>query len=346
MYNKVMIKFLPLHTFILAYIAVISVLVFNISQLQNPYIGFVLGVLYLALSGFICGTLFLRKENFYWKNILGFLFFLSLIIIVSSIFFYLYNLAQPVIILIVTLLASVLIVLYYVQGKKHASVYPQYTMGHKLSTMVKLLVASFVFLEGTLFFILLKSATSEAIRSPWWNGIVPIEFFAIYFLASLVLAAITLYGKKNSLSLFLIVIHFLISTSIALIIYKVGYGFDPFIHQASEKIIAQSGTLSPKPLYYIGQYTLVVVLAKIFSISVIHIDKFLIPILFSVFSPLVLYYSLKKTIGKNSYIVLTTLLLLAIGYNTFIVTTPQALANFFSLITILLSVIYDISSNW
>ncbi len=76
-----------------------------------------------------------------------------------------------------------------------------------------------------------------------------------------------------------------LALSISLIIFPLGSGFDPFVHQATEKIIAATGTITPKPLYYIGQYTLVVFFSKILGISVAWIDKLLIPLLASLLLP-------------------------------------------------------------
>ncbi|MDO8581322.1 MAG: hypothetical protein Q7S16_00400 [bacterium] len=82
----------------------------------------------------------------------------------------------------------------------------------------------------------------------------------------------------------LILLTFL-TLSISLLIFSLGSGFDPFIHQATEKIIAATGTITPKPLYYIGQYSLVVFLSKILGVSVTWIDKLLVPLLTSILLP-------------------------------------------------------------
>ncbi|MBI4281422.1 hypothetical protein HY625_01235, partial [Candidatus Uhrbacteria bacterium] len=88
--------------------------------------------------------------------------------------------------------------------------------------------------------------------------------------------------RQSPLLLFLLTF---LTLSISLFIFPLGSGFDPFIHQATEKIIAATGTITPKPLYYIGQYTLVVFLSKILGISVAWVDKLLVPLLASILLP-------------------------------------------------------------
>ena len=58
-------------------------------------------------------------------------------------------------------------------------------------------------------------------------------------------------------------LHLLLTFSVANIIFPLGFGFDPFIHQATEKHILDFGFILPKKLYYIGQYVLVGFLSKI-----------------------------------------------------------------------------------
>ncbi len=197
-----------------------------------------------------------------------------------------------------------------------------------------LLIITYSFLAFILFKILFIFQTSEAIRSPW--KVIPPEFFIYYFLATLALLIIIVNSTKK-IYLSLISVHFLISSSIALIIYKLGYGFDQFIHQATEKIIIQQGVIYPKTIYYLGQYSLVTFLSKIFNINHIWIDKLLVTILFSVFLPFIIYISLKKLFPNNRATPVLPLLFLFFPISSFIVTTPQNLANLFILFIVFIS---------
>ena len=73
--------------------------------------------------------------------------------------------------------------------------------------------------------------------------------------------------KANRYTTLFTVLYLMISYSVAVIVYGVGYGFDPFIHQATIKFIDEFGAVSPKPLYYAGQYSLEIIAHKLTRIS-------------------------------------------------------------------------------
>ncbi|MDD4332825.1 MAG: hypothetical protein PHT51_01820 [Patescibacteria group bacterium] len=129
------------------------------------------------------------------------------------------------------------------------------------------------------------------------------------------------------------------SFSVALIVYKIGYGFDPFIHQATLDLIDKKGLVDPKPFYYLGQYSLEIIAHKIIGISIVNIDKFLVPVLASILLPCSLFIFLKKWFENTRNILLVILSLLIIPFSFFIVTTPQNLAYLFLILTILYGLI-------
>jgi len=138
----------------------------------------------------------------------------------------------------------------------------------------------------------------------------------------------------------LLALHFFLSFSLALLVYRIGFGFDPFVHRATEIILANSGTITPKPYLYVGQYTLVVFLAKLLALPLALIDKWLLPILASLLAPSLIIFSFKKTFQlKPHHVLLATLSLLALPVY-FIVTIPQPFANLLYLLLILLSLPY------
>jgi hypothetical protein len=192
------------------------------------------------------------------------------------------------------------------------------------------------------FYILFLNQTAGSIISPW--QLVPAYFFAIYTLATAVLIIIII--KNNSKfkiqnSKFIISIHYFLSFSIALIIYKIGYGFDPFIHQATVDLIDKIGSVDPKPFYYLGQYALLVIIHKITFLPLVWLDKLLVPLLAAVYLPITVWRVLSKWFDDKKSIILTTLLLLALPFSFFIVTTPQNFAYLLLLIIILLGLICD-----
>ncbi|MDQ5952584.1 MAG: hypothetical protein QG626_713 [Patescibacteria group bacterium] len=109
-------------------------------------------------------------------------------------------------------------------------------------------------------------------------------------------------------------------------VYGLGYGFDPFLHRATIAHIATHGTITPKPLYYIGEYALELIGFKIFALPLFSLDAFLSPLLaaFGITTALLGRSSERKT----SPTALLALLLLPLA--AFVQTTPQALAFIFT----------------
>ncbi|MHB8904376.1 MAG: hypothetical protein ACYC40_04750, partial [Patescibacteria group bacterium] len=106
----------------------------------------------------------------------------------------------------------------------------------------------YIFAVASLYF----SRSDQPLISPW--QVIKPSFFISYALASLILVLSSISDKlETNAKLFLISLHYFLSLLIAVIIYKIGYGFDPFIHQATMELIDKKGLVAPKPPYYLGQ---------------------------------------------------------------------------------------------
>jgi len=166
------------------------------------------------------------------------------------------------------------------------------------------------------FTILFKSATTESVISPW--EVIPWYFWVIFILNSILLIAIILKTKLSSQIILLLVTgYWLLVTSVVLIIYTIGFGFDPFIHEATEKLIASQGFVDPKPLYYLGQYSLIVILHKIFLIPISILNTWLVPVLTSIFLPPALFSAIKNFGTQTKTALLSTLFILILPFSFF-----------------------------
>lgn len=187
---------------------------------------------------------------------------------------------------------------------------------------------------------LFQAGFDKALISPW--QVINHNFFLLYGLSALLLIIIIKQKKiLNSFKLILLTIFYFLSFSVALITYLIGYGFDPFIHQATIEYIAENGLILPKTPYYLGQYSLIIILDKLVnlfnSISLISLEsihKLLVPILTALTLPTLFWNFLKKE-GRGRRAALITILgILIIGFNPFIVTTPQNLSYLFLIILV------------
>ena len=189
----------------------------------------------------------------------------------------------------------------------------------------------FLFWAGGLLF-LISARTSKSLVSPW--DVVSEWFFIFFFGAGLVLFFLILKDKGRAKPL--LHFHAFLMFSVAVIVYQIGYGFDPFIHEATLKLIDKAGLVTPKPVYYLGQYSLVITLHKISFIPIALLNKFLVPVLGALFLPEVLDRGLKPVVGaKNSLLIIFFLPLLT--FAPFIITVPQSLAYIFLIAAVALA---------
>ncbi|MFA5023760.1 MAG: hypothetical protein WC523_02260 [Patescibacteria group bacterium] len=264
--------------------------------------------------------------------------YLLLIITLTVIFgagvYYLYALNRPgVIIALVLIIAS-----FYFLVKlifKNQITEKNYLILNKKSLFFGL---AYLLLFGLSLYTLWASASSRALISPW--QVVDNRFFLFYALTSLILI-LTLIKKEISptAKLILLSLHYFLSLGVAVIVYKIGYGFDPFIHQATMELIDKKGLVTPKPPYYLGEYGLVIIFHKITGLSIYLLNKILVPLLTAIFLPLTFYRFLKpgeENSDQQSKAAkfLTILFLLALTFSPFIVTTPQNLTYLFLILTI------------
>lgn len=123
---------------------------------------------------------------------------------------------------------------------------------------------------------LVRHQTDVSLNTPWQE--VPQIFWLSLTLAALGGAAL-LVRAKNSLAWMVTLGLLAAGVSVAAIIYRLGYGYDPFVHQAAEQHILDFGFIAPKTPYYAGQYALAVIVARLSGVAIHSIDVWLLPTL-------------------------------------------------------------------
>jgi hypothetical protein len=275
-----------------------------------------------------------EKINYFSHNLSDYLLLLcSLGIIFSAGIYYLYalNWASIIVILSLTIISFLLLHKYLFTSlpdeTKNIS-----NIKEKIKLKDYTLFLLYFLLYLLCLYLLFKGRSDRALISPWQT--VKNIFFLFYAFDSLILLAILL-NKKISATGKLIGLsaHYFLSFSIAAIVYKIGYGFDPFIHQATMELIDKKGLVTPKPLYYLGEYGLVVMLHKLSGISIYLLNKFLVPVMAALFLPLGISRLTEKNNENNSHW-LAPLFLIVLTFSPFILSTPQNLSYLFLILTI------------
>ncbi|MEK7116201.1 MAG: hypothetical protein AAB879_02285 [Patescibacteria group bacterium] len=178
-----------------------------------------------------------------------------------------------------------------------------------------------------------NAGTTDSIRAPW--TLLPIwTLHAIALSWTVTLLSIWLV-RSRGLTTLLSGASLAITTVIAPLLYRLGYGFDGFLHIAGEKQILATGTLNPKPLYYIGQYVYTTFLSRAARIPIEHVDRWLVPIAAAILLPLVMYIAHTNKKPLTAHYSLFTLSLIPLA--PFIATTPQSFAYLLGIAAVILA---------
>ncbi len=285
---------------------------------HNQILALVTGFLYLGLVSLIVGRL-IKWTTLVWEKILwGLLIVLAATAVLGSAIFYLYNFADW---FFYSWLLLLPLVSFFNKPEKLVIIK---TYDWKFKSI--LLTAALI----VLLIVLYLNQITIAVRSPW--QMLPALLLIVYGL--LVATFIIVSRGKSSVGW---LIPLTLGTWLLLpVVFPLVYGFDPWIHQASEKILQTTGAITPKPMYYLGQYVNVVWLSNLLSLPITLIDKWLLPILASLVGAVSWLTFTKSFIKNNPRILLITSLALIFPWSIFTITTPQGLANLWALAVIML----------
>ena len=259
---------------------------------------------------------------------------LSLLMIWGAFIYYFFNLSWPTIVLILLLSGFSFYIRSRFLQKKAENTEKTPILPQKNWLHVWWPIIIYLAIISAASYLLIRSSSSSALISPW--SITPHSFFWLYLSATAWLFYLLGRNLKTSFKLWLLRIHYFLAFAVAIIVYKIGYGFDPFIHQATMELIDKQGFVLPKPLYYLGEYSLVIILHKFSGLSIYLLNKILVPLLSALFLPRAIFSFLEKH-GAPKRAAISILILLALPLNLFILSTPQNLTYLWLLLVIFYS---------
>lgn len=269
-----------------------------------------LGFTLLILAALLWGEKKHKKAPLCVKLSFGIFWILISSAIIGSLFFYLYELDN------LAVIAIMLFVFLKTLGiKLKIEKQDEKTDGLKLFLYIIL---------GGLLLSANAFSSLEIIKSPW--ALLPNFFLPVFFIGTFLLI---LFLHKRKQGFFLpVALYSFLFFSIAGFVYSLGYGFDQFIHEATQKYILENGIITPKPFQYVGFYSINIFIHKITALPIETLDKFLLPALTLIIFPIG-FYIFKHRLGM--------LAVLLLPFSYFIVSTPQGMANLLLLIYIIIS---------
>jgi hypothetical protein len=187
---------------------------------------------------------------------------------------------------------------------------------HSFSLLISLVGAGILGLWGL---NLAEQATVMAVRGPW--AVVPMMTTAL-LPAGLVVAGV--WGRRAEL----VILALGASTFVTALLFPLGFGFDPFVHEATLNHLLTYGDISPKQPYYAAFYGLAQGVVHIFKILPQQVLQFGLPVLFTGAA----WWSARRVKSVTPLALALSLLFLPLA----IVTqgTPYALGTVFLLLTV------------
>lgn len=311
----------------------------NAAVIQSPALGLILLAVYLMVFGWELGGVLTRSEKAILRLWIGVWMLLSVILIILAASYYLWALPSELVIASV-LLTPAVVLWASKRFPTHSLLHHAHDLWHerrhRLPSVVWLVLALSTFLFTLFFSTLANQPVTEAVRSVWER--LPSGLFLLFVLAAALIFGLLWRGRERAVSLLLVCLLMFATLSVAAIAFPIGFGFDSFIHKATESHLAQWGTITPKPFYYIGQYALVLFAHHGFAIPLDLADTFLVPVLAALLLPMAWYFASVHITRKRGIAMLTLTGLFLLPLSQFIVTTPQALANLWTLLLILASI--------
>ncbi len=344
-------------------------MILNVWLFGNVTIGAVLTFAYIALLAMRAGAIIAKDETLYVRFAFGLFAVVALFMFSGSVFFYIWRLNTEVVMTLTILIPIIMLLFSPENNDKRVSFGLLEKEKPGFSNCKLILIAVYLFVIALAFKILSNSKTMEAIQSPW--EVVQPLFFVLYFLASALLISIIALRKtkktdntsnlmenalnkvryfftktkpdadgnlaKSNCDIILVSIHLFLSYSVIIFVYGINFGFDPFVHQASEKLLAITGTINPKPFLYIGQYSFITWVTEISGMAIRTADRLLVPALSSILIPATAIYVYKR-FGFSYKSILISLTAFPILSLPFFFSVPQNLGNLFLLSIIILSI--------
>ncbi|MHB8831215.1 MAG: hypothetical protein ACYC44_03830 [Patescibacteria group bacterium] len=173
--------------------------------------------------------------------------------------------------------------------------------------------------------------TLQSIRTPW--PLLPAGTLAAIALLWALAIFSAIFIQSSGFTAFQTGLSIVGTLGLAPIIYRLGYGFDGFLHLAGEQVMLKTGTLSPKPFYYIGQYVFTTWLARMTELPLADIDRWLVPILASIILPACVFLAFRRENWFGT--AAAALALFPLGM--FVATTPQGLATVIGISAVVLA---------
>ncbi|MBI4121900.1 MAG: hypothetical protein HY461_01065 [Parcubacteria group bacterium] len=330
--------------------ALLLPVIINLFAWQSPSLSRICGGVFLIFQSLVWGQWLGKGRPVSRTFFLGLLSCLTLLLLSATFIYAVWDLSAPamaVVFLLQPLFGSLLLRASHQPLQARLEINDFGWRHLRFKPAVWALFIGYLVSLGTCFALLLAGATTQAIASPW--QVVSPAFWPFLAVCTILILLIAWTTDSRSAAPYFISSYLFLLFSAALIVYQMGYGFDSFIHQAAEQLISSTGLVLPKTPYYLGQYSLITSLHHLLGISVLTLDRLLVPVMAAVSLPFLCQEIITpKTdqsqpgLRHSAWLALAVVLM---PFASFIVTTPQGLANLYFVWIVLCSLPLLLNTN-
>jgi len=312
---------------ITVYTSVFVVLLLNVIFLDSSVVGFISSVIYVYLSSLLLGNALFGSEAFWHRILFGFSLFILLVAIGGSAALAIYLLTEKIIILILLAITSLSIGLtvkaygfnVFFFGKPRLKtdepVNGNIQKGPFVLAKERLLQIFYIFLIVTCFGLLFMSRSDETIV--FWEAVQP-AFIPLYFAATFVLLTILFSKVRKGTKLLFIIVHSFLIHNLLVIVMNLGLGGDFWYELGLARGVYDVGKNVPNLLdfvfggisyspfrviyFVLRKRTLQAftnIFANMFAVDVYWSQLFLVPILWTIIVPFLMYKIVKMLSGKE-----------------------------------------------
>jgi len=311
-----------LHTSIVSF-TLILIIFLNLNFLASPIIGITASALFFLINATFLAQIFFEKQKPFLKLFLGTALLTALLGIISWTTMIIYNLDTLRSTIALAIFATFSASLSKLKTKQSRRNKTQHRTTHASTRFLNVIGVIYLLLAATSFYLLFTSRSGEIYTV--WQFIHPM-FMPLFFATTFLLIALIFSPAKTEHKLLFIIIHSILSHSLFVIIFPAGdisgqqmilgrtrLVFDNVIYNgwppsSPENILEQIYSWF-RPTNF--QTALSVMLARMFSLDILWVHLFLIPILWGIFTPLALFM-ITKTFTQNDNIPILSSLLISL----------------------------------
>lgn len=327
-----------------------AVMLLNSMNTKSPVIGVLSSLAAVYIGSVATGDVFFPREKRFIRQALGLAAFVVILTLLGTFLILRLQFTEMLSLAGFIAVGLVLCVLSMIKSPVQTEDVSKRVGSEVKKKKAYLFVFPFLLSVAIAFYALILARTGEGITSVWLT--IPNFFLPVFFLSLLSLVIILFFTELNvGLKLTFVSVHSFLTHSLFSIVWYPGRYGDIWSHLGNARFIDRTGAFYASEwlfsqqlivdiVKYKSQYALVVLFRRMFSLDIYWVHIFLIPMLWSIFVPILSYKLAELVSNKKSRVfpllasVSVGLLSSLIGWGA--VSVPNSLGFIFFLSSIVL----------